>query len=80
MWTNSVGQYSSYLSRYSSRGSSIQICTSGTIEMDELAFRCEFVDFNSLSAAVSQFENSNFVQFYKRDTPVVGQSRKMQFF
>ena len=46
--------------------SSIPIRTSGTIEMDELAVGREFADFKSLSAVVAQFENSNFVQFYKR--------------
>ena len=39
-----------------------------TIEMDELAGGRKFTDFKSLSAAVAQFENSNFAQFYKRDS------------
>ena len=52
-----------YLSVYISRGSSIQIRTNGTTEMDELAVGREFADFKSLSATVAQFENSNFVQF-----------------
>ena len=33
-------------------GSSVQICTSGTIEMDELAVGREFTDFKSLSVDV----------------------------
>ena len=72
--TNSIGQYSGYLSGYISRG---QIRTSGIIEMDELVGGREFADFKSLSAAVTQFENSNFVQFYKRYS--IGQSRKMSY-
>jgi len=37
-----IGQYSSYLSGYICRGSSIQIHTSGTNEMDKLAVGCAF--------------------------------------
>ena len=34
--------------------------------MDELEVGCEFTDVKGLSAAVAQFENGNFVQFYKK--------------
>ena len=59
------------MSGYIYCGSSIKIRPIGTTEMDELAFGDEFTDFFSLSAAVAQFENSNFVQFYKRDSRTV---------
>ena len=44
------------------------MCASGTTEMDELAVGCEFSDFHRLSAAIENFEQTNFVQFYKRDS------------
>ena len=59
--TNSIRRYSGYLSGYISYGSSVQICRSDSTDIDELAVGFDFTDFKSLSAAVAQFENSNFV-------------------
>ena len=36
------------------------------------------MDFKSLSAAVAQFENSNFVQFYKRGRRTVEEDVLLQ--
>ena len=48
--------------------------------MDELVVGCEFTGVKGLSAAVAQFENSNFLQFYKKYNRTVKEDVLLQEF
>ena len=66
IWSNSIGCLPDNLCPDKQKRFEIsQIIQIRTTEIDELVVRCEFTDFESISAAVINFQSRNFVQLFR---------------